>query len=230
MKKLSDYVADVTSSQEINMKPMHIMAEQANGTDALWNTTDDRWSRRAKYQLNLAAKLPSDNNWELGDIALYENDYVEISITDGPNSTIGILVNGQTKMVRGSTLTKLDENVVGGMRPLNPLNRMMQLAGLGSPTIIGEDEEIAEDDVEIISEANTDTMFDGLYRTNSTGEFKNNPEAARLATIGQIMIGLESQVNELRENSDQELIKKLDAAIGLGALLIKTAKEMLRPK
>ena len=30
------------------MKPPHIMADQNNGNEALWNTTEDRWSRKAE--------------------------------------------------------------------------------------------------------------------------------------------------------------------------------------
>ena len=161
--------------------------------------------------------------WEKGEVAVYESQAVEITIPQGPNGTIGILLEGRTKMVLGSRLSKIDEGVMGGMQPLNPINRMMQLAGISSPIIA---EPVLED--EQIAEADSTNMFEQLFKANLNGEYRNNPDAARLATIGEVMAGLDSQVEPLRGKVTPDLENKINMAIGLGAALITAAKNMTK--
>jgi hypothetical protein len=228
MKNLKDYIAEIASNaQEAIVKPQHIMVEQNDGNEALWNSVNDRWSRKAKHAMNLPAKESVDRDWEKGEIAIYEGERVEISIPNGPNSSVGIIIEGRTKMVRESKLVKLEEGVMGGMTPLNPINRMMQLAGISSPTIVeptvSENDESASADEEIISEAD---MFSGLFNKHFLGDFKNNAIAARVATIGDIMVGLESQIRELNGKIPPDLYSKVETAAGIGMLLKKEAEKM----
>lgn len=203
------------------MKPQSIMVEQNDGQETPWNSSEDRWSRKAKHPMNLPSKTSIENDWERGDLAIYEGKEVTIAVPQGPNSTVGVLINGKTRMVLESKLSRIDEGVIGGLQPLSPINRMMQLAGISVPTVIGEEMEIME--------ADTTNMFNGLFKANMVGEFKNNPEAARLATIGQIMVGLESQAEELRGKVSQDLEKKINTVVGLGASLMSAARTMLKP-
>ena len=115
------------------------------------------------------------------------------------------------------------------MQPLNPINRIMQLAGLSTSNIV---KPVAETESEpaIIEEADATNMFEALYKANANGEYKNNPDAARVATIGQIMVGLESQVEPLRGKLAADMEQKLNVAVGLGAALITAAKNMLKPE
>lgn len=233
MKTLKEYITEISDNQpEVDMKPHHIMAEQNNGDEALWNSTGDRWSRNAKHQMNLSARLDVQNDWQQGDVALYEGQQVEVSIPQGPNSTVGILIQGKTRMVGEAKLTRIEEGVMGGMTQLSPINRMMQLAGISVPVTIDPDSpaDVVEEDVEMIVEADPSNMFNSLLKANSTGEFKNNPTAARVATVGQVMVGLESQISELRGKVPADIESKLDASVGIGALMIKTARNMLRPE
>ena len=211
------------------MKSKRIMAEQSNGTEALYNSYKDRWSRRAKHQLAKAERTTVKSNWECGDLALYEGTHVEVIVPNGPNKTIGILWNGSTKMVAERKLVKLDENVVGGLLSVNPINRMMQLAGISVPMTIGETADSEENKDELM-EADATNMFEALMKANLAGEFKNNPDAARLATVGQVMVGLENVIQPLREKVTPDLVSKLDAAVGLGAALLQTAQRMLKPE
>jgi hypothetical protein len=107
-----------------------------------WNSHNDRWSRRAKHQLSHAdlinakeiVKLPV---FEKNEAVLYQGKEVIVQVANGPNDTSGVIVEGNLKMIHRSKLAKLDEGVLGGMTGLNPINRLMQLAGLESgPSIL----------------------------------------------------------------------------------------------
>jgi hypothetical protein len=249
MKRLIEYINEISpTSQEIDMKPPHIMADQNNGNEALWNTTEDRWSRKAKHHLNLPAKAAIVNDWERGDIAIYEGQEVEISIPKGPNASVGIIVDGRTRMVREHKLTKIKEGVMGGMQPLNPINRMMQLAGISSPTIMEPTvaEEAADDHVskaqkspqdpdefsEIVAEA--DASQSSIQKLIDSAEklpqFSGNREAARLYAIGGI---LSAMSNEIKANPPQTVIgqqhaKELSTIALMGVDLIKAAQDMAK--
>jgi hypothetical protein len=227
MKTFLDYIAQVRgTTEDTDMKPMKIVAEQTNEDLVLWNTENDRWSRKAKHQLRInEVDTEQCITWEKGDIAVYESHAVEVTVPKGPNGTIGILFEGRTKMVLVSRLERLDEGVLGGMQPLNPINRIMQLAGIGTPTIV---EPVVE--TEEIEEADSTNMFQQLFNANLNGEYRNNPDAARLATIGQIMVGLESQVEPLRGKVTSDLENKINMAVGLGAALMTAAKSMTQAK
>ena len=210
------------------MKPKKIMAEQNNGDEALYNSQKDRWSRQAKHPIPLAEKGRVDNTWECGDMALYEGQQVEVIVPRGPNKTVGIILHGATKMVSERRLSKIEEHVMGGIQSLNPLNRMMQLAGISTPAIMEPVETNQLEENENLFEADPSNMFNGLMRANLAGEYKNNPDAARLATVGQIMVGLETIVDPLRQKVTPDLVNKLDAAVGLGAALLKSAQAMTK--
>jgi len=247
MKSLVEYINEISpNSQEVDMKPPHIMADQTNGDEALWNTTDDRWSRRAKHPLNLSAKASITHDWERGEIAVYEGQEVEISIPRGPNATVGIIMDGKTRMVREHKLAKIDEGVMGGMQPLNPINRMMQLAGISSPTImeptVTEEEdskipsqtELKDPDEfsEIVAEA--DDSQNSISRLIDSAErlpqFSGNREAARLYAIGGL---LSSMSKEITANPPQTVIgqqhaKELSTLAMMGVDLVKAAQDIAK--
>jgi hypothetical protein len=243
MKTLKDYFENLqVNTGDANMRLKKIVAEQNDQGIALWNTEQDRWSRRAKHPLRInEISIENPVVWEQGEIAIYESQQVEISIPDGPDGTTGIILEGRTKMVMTSKLTKLDENVLGGMQPLNPINRIMQLAGISVPATLEPAAERTEESAgsainnedvvdDILEEADSTNMFESLFRANLNGEYRNNPDAARLATIGDIMVGLESQITPLHGKVTPDLESKLNVAVGLGAALITAAKAMLKPQ
>lgn len=241
MKNLKDYLNEIDSTsskaqttlETTDMKTRKIMAPQNSSDDALWNSDKDRWSRKAKHPMNLSEKADvTDTAWLKGDKALYNDQEVEIMVVSGPRNTVGIMYEGHMTMVNAKSLRKLDESVMGGLTALSPLNRMMQLAGISSPSIISpttESENEISSEAEIIEEADTTNMFEALFKANFGGEYRNNPEAARLATIGQVLVGLQSQISPLQGKIDPGLQEKLNVAMGLGASLISSAKSMLKP-
>lgn len=214
------------------MKPKRILAEQNDGSDARWNSTSDRWSRKAKHQMRTNEKCAIAREWNKGDMAIYEDQSVEISIPNGPNSTIGILLNGKTKMVGERQLTRMDEGVLGGMQQLAPINRIMQLAGIGAPIIMEPVDDLAEP----LTEAPGTGLVSQLFKTN-TNKYKKT-SAARLATIGEMLVSIAEQVTELTNDMSpndadsmqasgiSEQLSVIHSLPGLGAHLIKAANRL----
>jgi hypothetical protein len=243
MKTLLQYFDDLTplatdttaaAILEVDaMRKMKITTQVSlDETEGLFNTVDDRWSRRAKHPLSQTELMNAADISEFskGDTAVYEGRYVEVRIPLGPNGTSGVMLEGHLKMVNRSKLSKIEEGVMGMMKPLGPLNRMMQLAGLehSSPVLEADD---AVEEVQPIEEADAaGTMFDNLYQANLNNPiYKNNPAAARVATIGEVLAGMQSMIAELPTDLPGNISTQLKAVPGIGANLIKTASAMTKP-
>lgn len=222
------------------MRKMKITTEvDLNETEGLYNTTDDRWSRRAKHQLskNELQGAVDQSEFSKGESAIYEGQEVEVRIPVGPNGTTGIMLEGHLKMVKRDELQTLEEGfgVMGAMKPLGPLNRIMQLAGLEHSgavieTEVEEAEAVEEVVEEVVEEAAAGTMFDSLYRANlNKPEYKNNPAAARVATVGDVLAGLQAIIGELPQDLPANIARQMQMVPGIGAELIKTATLMTKP-
>lgn len=238
MKTLSEYfneldpnaTSTIVNTENNEMKK--IIAPQNEIDEALWNSKDDKWSRNAKHPIT-PVELDS-TIWEKGDYAIYEGQEVEILIPKGPNFTVGIAINGRTKMVKENKLTSLTEGVFGSLQALSPLNRIMQLAGLANPSASIEEETIADEqhtatlinNAVPVNEDGSNTMIDSMVNNKLSGEYRNNPPAALLATIGDILSGLSSELGNLTGKVDASILSKLNAAIGLGPQLTQAAKTM----
>jgi uncharacterized protein YfkK (UPF0435 family) len=112
-----------------------------NETEGLYDSRQDRWSRRAKRHFSQAELRNLENServFEERETVIYQNTEVKVKIPEGPRQTVGILFEGKLKMVAKSDLTKLDEMVMG-MTSLSPINRMMQLAGVEPKEIVTEE-------------------------------------------------------------------------------------------
>lgn len=208
------------------MRKMKIMTQiDIDESEGLYNTTVDRWSRRAKHHLSksdIANAIETSDFYE-GENAFYKGKQVEVRIPIGPNGTAGIMLEGHLRMVDRKDLSRLDEGVMGGLKPLTPINRIMQLAGLEHTGVVVSEEEVME--------ANeSGTLFNQLYQKNVTGEFKNNPDAAKTATIGQILASMQSLIEQLPEELGLVDKAQLKAVPGIGASLISHAKKMIQPR
>lgn len=240
MKSLKDYLQDLNQDasgispapiQEVDdMRKMKINTQiDLDETEGLWNTTNDRWSRRAKHHISQTELRNATDTSEFakGDLAVYEGQEVEIRIPLGPNGTAGVMLEGHLRMVDRTKLERIDETisgVMGGMKPLGPLNRIMQLAGLEHSGAVVEGEETLEEDA-------AGTMFDQLYQKNTQDpNYKNNPDAARVATVGQVLAGLQGVIGQLPQNMAPAVANQLKMIPGIGANLLAQAKAMTQPK
>jgi len=99
----------------------------------------DKFGRGAKYK----PRFDEEIEFSIGQDVMVGEDHGTVKIPHGPNGTVGVIVNGQLEMVSEAEVN-LCEGVMG-MKPVNPLFRLRELAGLSS---IDEDDfdgiEIAE--------------------------------------------------------------------------------------
>lgn len=128
----------------------------------------DSWSRNAKH------KKPQvdESTFSQGETVGYNGEEYPVHINNGPNSTIGLLIDGRVRMVKESEVTRIDEGILG-MTKIDPLYRLRELAGVKSNNKIVEDEPalaIAGDDDFEIEDDTDDAMGDELAFDTQTGD------------------------------------------------------------
>jgi hypothetical protein len=236
MKSLKDYLQISNSEPKVGndvvmedgtMRPLKKYAQvDLAGAEGLYETNVDRWSRNAKHHF-AKSELVSANDqpeFEEGDVALYEGKEVSIKIPMGPKKTIGIMVENHLKMVHQSKVIKLEEMVMGGIKSVTPLNRIMQLAGLQHS---GAVEHIVED--EVLTETDAEGMLKQLVvAAQNMPQYKNNTDAAKLYVIGSVLSQIATDLNNTKFQTAgaQAKITELQPLGALGADLIKTAQTL----
>lgn len=239
MKNLRDYLAmleqpSVVESQTTESSDMRRLKKFAQvdlaGNEGLYETTVDRWSRNAKHQLAKAdlVNASDEQQFDENEVVIYEGQEVTVKIPQGPKGTAGIMFEGHLKMVHHSKLTKLDEGVMGGVQTMTPINRIMQLAGLEHTGAVAvEETELTEEQLDEDAAGN---MFDQLLTKNQNDpKYKNNPEAAKIATVGQVLAGLQSVLSDIPADLPSGIANQLKAVPGIGASLITAASQMTKP-
>jgi hypothetical protein len=227
--RLTDYIV----SEEDNMKkPKRYAQVDLTGAEGLYETTVDRWSRRAKHPLshNELANAGNPPLFEIGDKVLYENIETTVKIPQGPHNSVGIMLNGHLTMVNEDKLNKLvTEGAMGGAMGsvigMPAINRMMQLAGLDHTGST-----IAEQSV--VTEADSDDMINKMVQQAAMlPQYKGNEEAARLYTIGALLatIGKTVSANPPQTVAGRQKLQTLNTLAVMGADLIKTAQTMTSP-
>lgn len=244
MKNLNDYMNelgtsmhDAKESDAMRKLKKYTQIDQ-DGTEALYETTEDRWSRNAKHPISKGELAQTDDViFEEGESAIYEGMTVQIKIPRGPKRTTGIMIEGHLKMVPQSHLTKLDEGVIGGVMAMSPINRIMQLAGLEHTGTITPDDtaeltetqDTVEETAEIITETGTTNTLNNLINlTMNTGRFKGNEEAARLQVYGELMAAIYNDYKNRPMQTEQGKSKDrfLKSVGPVSADFIKTATSM----
>lgn len=222
---------DSQATEDSAMRRLKKFAQvDLSGNEGLYETTIDRWSRNAKHQFNKAelASTPEEPQFDENETVMYEGQEVTVKIPLGPKGTAGIMFEGHLKMVHHSKLTKLDEGVMGGVQTMTPINRIMQLAGLEHTGVVAvEETELAE---EQLDEDGAGNMFNQLLTKNQNDpKYKNNPEAAKIATVGQVLAGLESVLKDIPADLPSSIANQLQMVPGIGASLITAASQMTKP-
>jgi hypothetical protein len=236
MKSLKDYLQISNSEPKVGndvvmedgtMRPLKKYAQvDLAGAEGLYETNIDRWSRNAKHHF-AKSELVSANDqpeFEEGDVALYEGKEVSIKIPQGPKKTIGIMLDNHLRMVHQTKVTKLEEMVMGGLKSVTPLNRIMQLAGLEHS---GSVEHITED--EVLTETDAEGMLAQLVTAaQNMPQYKNNPDSAKLYVIGSVLSQIATDINNNKFQTAGALAKmnELQPLGALGADLIKTAQTL----
>ena len=215
MTSLKKYIRKIDEStlgaKVKQRKPLrrHTQIGELSEQVGLYDSIDDRWSKNAKRQFSKAELqhvaetqyLEFDRN----ETVLYYGKEVSVRIPNGPDNSVGIMTEGRMKMVNRAELVKLDEMVMGGMTELSPLNRMMQLAGISNPTIIGEDEipgpeevtsGLEEEDKEELEEDISLNIFQDLINKNKS-QFDDDMDSTTLYVIGSLLGIISQELNTL---------------------------------
>lgn len=106
--------------------------------------------KKDAHSLDRDAKHKSkiDEDLAVGDTVVYNGEKFEVKINKGPKETIGLDIDGKTKMVEKDKTKKVNEGVLG-MTSLDTLNRLRQLAGIRTNVQLSEDEISAVDDISL---------------------------------------------------------------------------------
>lgn len=243
MNNLKDYITKldpdlintgVPLAEEDAMRRLKKFAQvDLDGSEGLYETTIDRWSRNAKHQFSKGefAGATDVPKFEEGETVVFEGQEVKVKIPQGPKGTAGIMFEGHLKMVHHTKLTKLEEGVMGGVQTMAPINRIMQLAGLEHVGSVVAEEEINNErsDEQQLSEDAAGNMFNQLLIKNQNDpSFKNNPDAAKIATVGQILVSMQGIISNLPESLPSSISTQLKTVPGIGASLITSAKTLTK--
>ena len=195
-----------------------------NGAEGLYETTADRFSRQAKHHLSQgeiasAVLIPQ---YEVGEQVVYDGKITEVRIAHGPRNTVGILEKGNLKMVHESKITKkVEEGVMGGVKAMPTINRMMQLAGLEHSGSVQVESALSEDE--------SDDMLTKLQQSaENMPQYKGNEEAARFYAAGSILAMLGKSFADTPPQTviGQQKLQALNTLAAMGADFIKSADDM----
>lgn len=244
MTTLRDYITrldpamtstEVLLAEDDAMRRLKKFAQiDIDGSEGLYETTIDRWSRNAKHQLSKGevASIIDMPQFEEGETVVFEGQEVEVKIPQGPRGTAGIIFEGHVRMVHHSKLTKIEEGVMGGVQTMTPINRIMQLAGLehvGSSIVSESPPDETTESEEFIVEDGAGNMFNQLLVKNQNDPaYKNNPDAAKLATVGQVLAGMQSVIDDLPDTLPSGIANQLKMVPGIGASLLSSAKTLTK--
>lgn len=107
------------------------MQRKNAGVHANQNGSKDVGGRGAKHKKDLKRSFDEDRtgSFESGEKVTFEDHEAIVSIPNGPNGTVGILLNNKLKMVGIGQIHKLDESVLG-ISTMDTIGRLRELAGI----------------------------------------------------------------------------------------------------
>ena len=113
----------------------------------------------------------------------------------------------------------VQEGVMGGLKTLDPLGRMLQLAGVDTPA-----ETLQED-------AASNTISQLVKSAINLPQYKGNAEAARLYVIGTLLSAIyqNAQAQPFQTVQAQAKTKALTALGAIGADFIKSSQTAVKP-
>lgn len=142
------------------------------------------------------------------------------------------------------TVTESVEGVIG-MTALNPINRMLQLAGVApleethppaqqaAIAIAKKREHGGMEETVDLDEADAQATINQLVTVASNlPQYKGNAEAARFYTLGGLLSAIAQNIqnNPPQTTAGQSKSQELSVLAAMGADLIKTSQMMVQPK
>lgn len=127
-KRVKDAKAKMADLKPRN--PIVAVAKTRSGAGAHDGGKDprkvDKLGRGSKHK----PRFDEEIDFAIGEDVMVGEVAGQVKIPHGPNGTIGVIMNGQLEMVAENEVNRLDEGVMGMMKPVNPLFRLRELAGL----------------------------------------------------------------------------------------------------
>lgn len=88
---------------------------------------DDKFGRNTKHK---SRDFSEDIDYRVGESVMVKDQSATIKIPQGPDGTVGVVMDGKLSMVDYSDISRLDEAIMGGLTTISPLFRLRELAGL----------------------------------------------------------------------------------------------------
>ena len=225
IRKIDESVLGFINNKKTKPLKRHAQIGESDEQVGLYDTDEDRWSRNAKRHFskadlqNVLAKQ-QQQEFDLNESVTYQGRQAVVRILRGPNNTVGIMMEGRMRMVKRADIVKLDEGVLGSMTGLEPLNRVMQLAGIAGAYNTGE---LGE---HMIVEDETEQTFSNLSREN-LNQVNQNQQCARLYTVGQMLVAISKQLdpNSYDSTAIKTALSKQNLATTLGPMGISFMQE-----
>jgi len=90
-----------------------------------------------KSETELGEDTDAGHSFNIGDPCAVDGEEGTVKIASAPGDTVGVMINGELKMVDKKNVHKLEEGVLGmtgmpGLKPNSDLQRIRELAGLGA--------------------------------------------------------------------------------------------------
>jgi hypothetical protein len=192
IQQIDSSVLGESMSNNRNRKTLkrHAQVGETIADVGLYETQHDRWARTAKRQFS-KAELHNVMEYNMiefdqNEAVNYQGKHVLVRVPQGPNGTVGIMLEGRMRMVNREDLTKLDEAVLG-IKDVDTINRVMQLAGLSSKYDIAREPMLMEDA--------TSDMFDNLIKQNAS-KYPNDSDAVKLYVMGALLTMISNQLSQ----------------------------------
>jgi hypothetical protein len=182
-KKAKKELEDFLKKNPRNPYALSAKMHSGAGTHADSRKPRDTFGRDAKHKKN-PRDYNEDINFIVGDSVIFENQEAVIKIPNGPNGTVGILINDDLRMVSRVEIEKLDESIIG-FSPMDNIGRLKELAGIrkNSP------QDISRDIDESLGDIGFDS-YDGIDVDDDMDELESTvsptiPDGRQMATTSQ---------------------------------------------
>ena len=129
-----------TSSDEPEPDNMfkNMLSSRRSKFSKLKKSTKDRILKKSK-EIEIGEDIDPNVTFNIGDTVSVKGEEATIKIPSAPRDTVGVMINGELKMVDKKNVRTLDEAVLGmtampGLKPNNDLQRIRELAGMRDDT------------------------------------------------------------------------------------------------
>jgi len=140
--------------------------------------------------------IDSEIHYNVGDAVSYDGKKATVKISNGPGSTVGIMIGGRLEMVERKDIKKINEHVLG-MSVIPDIKRMQELAGITSDSSLNADKKSVVE-IEPI-ETETEDMDCGnsaIAMLDKVAEMLPDLKLSEIKEIRKRLLNIQMQMNE----------------------------------